>query len=142
MDQISATQQQLQQARSLSQVLASSLEAFDLLSTACLNGQDSHRDLFAAFAFAANAATQARISIATAPSLPDSDPAETRPPQSVLPELKETDIDALADLAELLHVRLSQAGDQSQDAGDQVACADAALQAHLINKLLAPGPRP
>jgi hypothetical protein len=142
MDQISATRQQLEQAGYLPQVLTSSLEAFDLLSAACHDGQDGFRELFAAFAFAANAATEARIAIARAPSLPDPDPAETGRAQSVLPDLNETDVDALADLAALLHARLSDAGRRAKDAGDQDACAEAAQQAHLISKLLAPGPRP
>src|SRR6185312_13354037 len=103
MDQISTARRQLEQACGLAQVLASSLEAFDLLEAACQDGQDGSRELFAAYAFAATAATEAQIAIARAPSLPDLDPAAPGPAQSVHPNPKETNPDALADLAELLH---------------------------------------
>jgi len=142
MNQISTVRQQLEQASGLAQVLASSLEAFDLLEAACQDGQDGSLELFAAYAFAATAATEAQIAIARAPSLPDPDPAGPGPAQSVHPNPEETDPDALADLAELLHARLSDAGRQARDADDQTACADAAQQAHLIGKLLAPPARP
>jgi hypothetical protein len=142
MDQISATRQQLEQASGLAQVLASSLQAFALLADACEHGQDGSRELFAAYAFAANAATEAQIAITRAPSLPDPISAGSGPAQSVQADQKGTDPDALAGLAELLHSRLSGIGRQAQDGDDQVACADAAQQAHLIGKLLAPPPRP
>ncbi len=142
MDQSSVARQELEQATGLEQVLTASLEAFGLLAAACLHGQDDDRGLFAAYTFAATAATEARIAIATAPSLPDPDPAETSHAQSVPPDLNETVADALADLAQLLHARLSAAVGQARDGDDQAACAAAAQQAHLISKLLAPGPRP
>lgn len=152
MDQISTVREQLQRASVPAQVLASSLDAFGLIAAACEHGQDSSRDLFAAYAFAAHAATQAQITLEAAaqahsaieggPCLPDPDPAGTSQAQSVAPHLNETDIDALADLAALLHARLSDLGRQAPNAHDQAACADAAQQAHLISKLLAPAPGP
>lgn len=142
MNQISTAHQQLKQADGLGQVLALSLQAFGLLEGACQDGQDGSRELFAAYAFAASAATEAQIAIAAAPSLSDPDPAWPGPAQSVQHDKKETDPDALAGLAALLHARLTDAGRQARDADDHAACAEAAQQAHLISRLLALPPRP
>jgi hypothetical protein len=142
MDQISTARHQLENAAVLAQVLAASSQALDLLADACRDGQAGDRDLFAAYAFAATAVTEAQIAISAAPSLPDPDPARIQPAQSVPPDLKETSADALAGLARLLHARLSEAGSRARDAGDQIACTEAARQAGLISKLLAPDLRP
>jgi hypothetical protein len=142
MDQISTAREQLQRAAGPAQVLASSLEAFAVLAAACEHGQDGSRELFAAYAFAADAATQAQIVLEGSPCLPDPDPAATSPAQSVTPYLNETDADALAGLAALVHARLSEAASQAPDAHDRAACADAAQHAFLISKLLAPAPGP
>lgn len=135
MSQIAETRQRLEDATGLAQVLDASWMAFDVIVAVCEHCQEGSHELFPAFAFAAAAAAEGRALLAAAPSLPHSPgPAVRRDEeQAGLDQAA----DALADLAEALHRRLSRACGPGDEGPDAVACAQAAFRAAHVRKLLA-----
>ncbi len=135
MSQIAQARQRLDQVTGLAQVLDASWMAFDLVVAVCEHCQEGSHELFPAFAFAAAAAAEGRALIASAPSLPP-EPVPAARCDEMQAGAEET-ADALADLAEALHRRLSAACGPAGEGPDAVACAQAAFQAAHVGKLLA-----
>lgn len=124
-------------AHSLGLMLATALDVFETLQAACQDSEDRSVEMFAAFAFAALAASNGRHDVLTAPSLPA---AHTGPPghttvQAGLDEVA----DQLAGLAQALSTQLAAAGRRAQHPGDRAACREAAAQASRIHELLTGG---
>lgn len=135
MNQIERARQRLEEATGLAQFLDASWMAFDLVVAACEQGQDGRHELFPAFAFAAAAAAEGRALIAFAPSLP-SGPVPAERCDHAQTGMEET-ADAVADLADALHLRLAQASERVGEGPDAAACAQAAVRAAQVHKLLA-----
>lgn len=138
LDQISAIRGRLDQARQLPDVLSASWDAFDLLAAACRQGQNGSRETFATYAFAATAATEGQIAVTIAPALP-ARPLITTSDHHVFQAEEKALTGALAGLAQLLHTRLAAATGLASTDADQQACADAALHASQVARLLDPG---
>jgi hypothetical protein len=137
MPEIETTQARLEAASDLPGLLAAAWDAFGLLLAACQDGGDRSAELFAAFAFAAAAASEGRLALAGAPSLP-AEPGQTASSvTSSEPDLDKL-ADALAGLADKLGERLLSAARESADPGDRHACEHAAGQAAQVYEILAP----
>lgn len=136
MSRIAEARERLEQATGLAQVLDASWMAFDVMVAVCEHCQEGSHELFPAFAFAAAAAAEGRTLIAAAPSLPPGTVPAARgdDAQAGLDQAA----DALADLAQALHRRLSQACRPGGAGPDAVACAQAGFRAAHVHKLLAP----
>jgi hypothetical protein len=140
MDQIDHARQRLESATGISELLDAGWDAFGVLAEGCQRGQDGTHELFAAYGFAVTAATQGRIAIATAPSLPDGRPDAADQPERSVADDPDRAARALAGLAGLLRQRLAAAARQAGDSADGQACADAAQYAATVHELLAAGP--
>ena len=144
MDQIESARVRLEQAIGLPAVLDAAYEAFEQLLGALEEQEDRGGGAFAAFVMSATAAANGRDVLAAAPSLPptpsgDLAAAAARSSSGLTVE----DAAAiLAQLSQLLSGRLADASNQSGDAGDKVACAQAACHAASICSLLGRTPKP
>jgi hypothetical protein len=140
MDQIDHARQRLESAAGISELLDAGWDAFGVLAEGCQRGQDGTHELFAAYGFAVTAATQGRIAVATAPSLPDGPPSAADQPEWSVADDPDRAARALAGLAGLLRQRLAAAARQAGDSADGQACTDAAQYAATVHELLAAGP--
>lgn len=124
-------------------VLAASWNAFAVLVAGCHHGERTSGtdDMFAPYAFAATAAAEGRAAISTAPSLPSGYPAATSDAE-FFPTDQDDLAAALADLARALRDCLVAVADEAVTEADRAACADGAIQAALVQGLLAPGEEP
>lgn len=136
MPEIDSMQARLEAADELPELLGVAWDAFSVLVAACQDCEDRSAELFAAFAFAAAAAAEGQLIIASAPSLLVG-PGE-RPSNGTCAE---ADLDKVADslvgLARRLGERLSSAARQAPDPGDQDACELAAAEAARVCEILA-----
>ena len=144
MDPINAARTRLEQAVGLPAVLDAAYDAFDQLLGAIEHQQDPSGGAFAAFVMSGAAAANGRDALAAAPSLPraaSGDLAETMAGASH--GLTTEDAAAvLAGLSQLLASRLNGTSESSADAGDRIACAQAARHAASICLLLGGVPDP
>jgi hypothetical protein len=120
---------------SLGPVLAAALDAFGVLQAACHDSEDRSVEMFAAFAFAALAASTGRLCVLTAPSLPAAHAGSASSDTTIQAGL-DVVADTLASLARVLSMRLAAAGHGAQHPGDQAACREAAAEASRIYALL------
>jgi hypothetical protein len=135
MSEIDAIRERLEAVGELPELLAAAWDAFGVLVAACQDGEDRSAELFAAFAFAAAAAAEGRLIIASAPSRP-AGPGE-RPGNGTCGEADlEKFADSLAGLARRLAERLSSAACQAPDPGDRDACELAAAEAARVGEML------
>ncbi len=146
MNRITAAQECLARARGVREILTASYAAFDHLLLAIREHQERAGGLLAAFVLSAASAADGRDALTAAPSLPLPLPradCATVAGAEVPDEPADIDdvADALAGLSVMLAVRLQRAADWAGNAGDRVACTDAARSAAAICSLLArPGP--
>jgi hypothetical protein len=138
MNQIKTMQQHLIDADGVSGLLSAGWRAFDLVRAVAGASADHAGDIYPAFMFARGAAVSGRNAVAFAPSLP----ADCAPHPGI-PEAFTRDVyeiaDAIAELASVLGGRLREAAGLASDAGDRVACENAATDAERIRRLLAKG---
>jgi hypothetical protein len=138
MQDIGSMRARVEAAGELAGLLEAAWDGFGLLVSACRGCQERAGGLFAAFAFAAAAAAQGRLVLASAPSLAAGYRGETGSARSVDADLDEV-ADGLAGLAGLLAARLGAAAGLASDPGDRDACAQAAAEATRAGGLLARG---
>jgi hypothetical protein len=135
--EISDATSRIAEAGSLATTLAAARCAFELMRDVLVQAEARQDDMFAAFAFAAAAAAEARNIVLTAPSLP---PGRAAPVVPVPAEADSPDLAALlAGLAAELVSALSHAAQHARGSRDQEACQDAAAEAERIRELLALG---
>jgi hypothetical protein len=143
-DQIESGRARVEQAIGLSAVLDAAYDAFEQMLTAITIQQDRGGETFAAFVMSGTAVANGRDALAAAPSLPPSSSGEqastARERCSDLPA--EAAAAELASLSQLLSRRLTDASDHSADAGDRVACIQAARHASYVCSLLGGTPEP
>jgi hypothetical protein len=144
MDQIESARVRVEQAIGLPALLDSAYDAFEQMLTAITVQQDRGGGAFPAFVMSGTAAANGRDALAAAPSLPPASSGglagTAREPCGHLSA--ETAAFALASLSRLLSRRLTDASDHSADAGDRVACIQAARHAAYICSLLGGTPEP
>jgi len=138
MQDIGSIRARVDAAGGLPGLLEAAWDGFGLLVSACRGCEERAGGLFAAFAFAAAAAAQGRLALASAPSLAAGYRGETGSARPVNADLDEV-ADSLAGLAGLLAARLGAAAGQASDRGDRDACAQAAAEAAQVGGLLARG---
>jgi hypothetical protein len=135
--EIENTQARLEAASDLPGLLAVAWDAFSLLLAACQDSEDRSGELFAAFAFAAAAAAQGRLTVASAGSLPAGTGDRTNSCVSGEPDPDKL-ADALVGLAGRLGERLLSAAREAADLGDRDVCEHAAAEAARVCEILAP----
>ena len=135
MRQIQDVQARVQAACGTADMLGAAWDAFTLLLDTCEAGVGSSPGLFAAFAFAAAAASRGRLMLESAPSLPPGVGSQASQGAVVKQDLEQA-AGALGGLAATLGETLGQAAVEAADAGDRAACQDAAVQAMRIAELL------
>lgn len=136
MPEIDSTRARLEAAGDLSELLGVAWDTFSVLLAACQDCEDRSAELFAAFAFAAAAAAEGRLIIASAPSLSVGPGERPSHDASGEPDLEEF-ADSLAGLARRLGERLSLAAREARDPGDRDACELAAAEAARVGEVLA-----
>jgi hypothetical protein len=144
MDRIASARARVEQAIGLPAVLDAAYDAFEQLLAAITSQQDRGGAAFAAFVMSGTAAANGRDALAAAPSLPPVSSGEiaSMASESAL-ELRTQDTAAvLARLSQLLSRRLTDASDHTADAGDRLACAQAARHAADVCSLLGGTPEP
>ena len=136
MQDVDGMRARVEAAGELAGLLAAAWDGFGLLVAGCRECEERAGGLFAAFAFAAAAAAQGRLVLASAPSLDAGSRGEAGCGGSVSADL-EVVADGLAGLAGLLAARLSSAARQAGDPGDRDACGQAGAEAARVCGLLA-----
>ena len=144
MNQIESARVRLEQATALPAVLDAAYEAFEEMIWAFEEQEDRGGGAFAAYVMSGTAAANGRDALAAAPSLPLASSGDlvavTTGRSSGL--ATEDAAAILARLSQMLSSRLVAASDLSADAGDRVACAQAARHAATICLLLGRTPEP
>ncbi|HEV2377804.1 MAG TPA: hypothetical protein VGS19_37285 [Streptosporangiaceae bacterium] len=135
MRQVEDVRARVHAAGELAELLGVAWDALTVLRDACRECGDTDTGLFAAFAFAATAAAQARLTLASAPSLPAARGTDAGHASFVSHGLGDG-ADRLAGLARVLHERLSQAATDAGDPGDREVCKQAAAEAAQVVELL------
>src|SRR5258708_3609267 len=125
-------------ADSLHDLLSAGWDAFELVTAVTGVSADRSADMYPAFTFARGEAVSGRNAIAFAPSMPGGHTAPPGDPAPIAGELDEI-ADAVAVLASTLSACLRGAAGLATDAGDRVACENAARHADQICQLLARG---
>jgi hypothetical protein len=144
MDQIEFARARVEQAIGLPAVLDAAYDAFEQMLAAITIQQDRGGGAFAAFVMSGTAVANGRDALAAAPSLP---PASSGGLAS-MPGDSPDDLPAkaaaavLASLSQLLSRRLTDASHHTADAGDRVACEQAARHAASVCSLLGGTPEP
>jgi hypothetical protein len=144
MDPINAARTRLERAIGLPAVLDAAYHAFDHMLGAIEDQQNPGGRAFAAFVMSGTAAANGRDALTAAPSLPravSGDLAEIMAAASHGPTTEDAAA-VLAGLSQLLASRLNGASESSADAGDRIACAQAAHHAASICSLLGGLPNP
>jgi len=144
MDQIESARARVEQAIGLPAVLDAAYDAFEQMLAAITIQQDRGGRAFAAFVMSGTAAANGRDALAAAPSLPpvSSGDLASMASESTPDQPMEDAAAGLASLSQLLSRRLTDASDHSADAGDQLACAQAARHAADVCSLLGGTPEP
>jgi hypothetical protein len=144
MDRIESTRARIEQATGLPAILDAAYDAFEQLLTAITSQQDRGGGTFAAFVMSGTAAANGRDALAAAPSLPpvsSGDLASTASASTL--DLPTQDAAAvLGGLSHVLSRRLTDASGHTADAGDRLACAQAARHAAEACLLLGGTPEP
>jgi hypothetical protein len=138
MDCIESVRARVEQAIGLPAVLDAAYEAFEQLLAAIISQQDRGGGAFAAFVMSGTAAANGRDALAAAPSLrpvPSGDLA-SMDSASMLDMPTGEAAAVLAGLSQLLSRRLTDASGQTANAGDRLACAQAARHAADLCLLL------
>jgi hypothetical protein len=142
MDQIESARARVEQAIGLPALLDSAYDAFEQMLAAITRQQDRGGEAFAAFVMSGTAAANGRDALAAAPSLlpVSSGDLASMASESAL-DLPTADAAAvLARLSQLLARRLADASDHTADAGDRLACGQAARHAADVCSLLSGTP--
>jgi hypothetical protein len=144
MDQIESARVRLEQATGLAAVLDAAYDAFEQMLPALEEQQDRGGGTFAAFVMSGTAAANGRNALAAAPSLPSASSGDLAAVTagSSRGRAAEDAAMVLAGLSQLLSTRLTAASDLSADAGDKLACAQAARHAASICSFLGRTPEP
>ena len=143
MNQIESARARAEQAIGLPAVLDAAYDAFEQMLVTITIQQDHGGGAFAALVMSGTAAANGRDALAAAPSLPrvsSGGPAKASDSSRDLPT--EDAAAVLASLSQLLSHRLTDASDHAADAGDRVACLQAARHAASICSLLGGTPEP
>lgn len=135
MQQIEDVRARLQAANGTAERLGAAWGAFTLLLDTCEAAASQSSGLFAAFAFAAAAASRGRLMLESAPSLPPGVGTHASHGTAVMHDLEQT-ARALAGLATALRDTLAQAAAEAVHAGDRAACQDAVAEAVQVAGLL------
>jgi hypothetical protein len=144
MDQIESARALLEQATGLPAVLEAAYDAFEEMLWALEEQEDRGGEAFAAFVMSSTAAANGRDALAAAPSLRSASSGDLvglavgRSRGLAVEDAAAV----LARLSQLLSSRLTHAGDLSADAGDKLACTQAAGHAANICSLLGRTPEP
>jgi len=135
---IGGVRTRVETAGELAGLLEAAWDGFGAVVASCRECQERAGGLFASFAYAAAAAAQGQVALATAPSLGADHGGTGRggPAPSDLDDFERT-ADGLAGLAGLLAARLAEAALQASDPGDSDACAQAGATAAQVRELLA-----
>lgn len=138
MDELDRSRLRLQQARGPAATMTAACDVFDAVAAACLSGGCGSHELYAAFAFAAEAAVQGRAILT--PAVPGPVAADL-PAGSLLAGVPDLEVfaDTVADLAGVLRDSLDTAARQASDLADREACGGAAVQAAIVRGLLVRG---
>jgi hypothetical protein len=144
MDRIESARERVEQAIALPAVIDAAYDAFEQMLAAITSQQDRGGEAFAAFVMSGTAAANGRDALAAAPSLPPVSSGDLASMASEpAPDLPIQDAAAvLARLSQLLSRRLTDASDHTADAGDRLACAQAARHAAYVCLLLGGTPGP
>jgi hypothetical protein len=138
MRQIQDMQARVRAACGTVDILGAGWDAFTLLLDTCEAGVGLSSGLFAAFAFAAAAASRGRLMLESAPSLPPGAGNQASRAAFVKHDLDQA-AGALAGLAAALGQRLGEAAVAAVDVGDRAASLDAAAEAVRVAELLSGG---
>jgi hypothetical protein len=136
MEGIRRNRARLEEARGPAATMTAGWGAFHLVVVVCRQAGHGSRELFAPFAFAAEAAAQGRAILSSAVPGPADAVDETFAGETGAAGLGRL-ADALADLAGVLGERLASAAAEAADPADRAACAEAAAQAAAVRGLLA-----
>jgi hypothetical protein len=144
MDRIESARARLEQATELPAILDAAYDAFEQMLTAITSKQDRGGGAFAAFVMSGTAAANGRDALAAAPSLPpvSSGGLASMASASTLDAPTGDAAAVLAGLSQLLSRRLTDASGHTADAGDRLACAQAAHHAASVCSLLGGTPGP
>jgi hypothetical protein len=128
----------LQEAHDLAAVLAAAYDAFEHMLTVIRAHQDQADSMLAAFAMSAASAADGRDAVAFAPSFPVPMQRHPSAPAGVPSGGRDAGhvADALAELSQVLAIRLAAAAGSARDSGDVAACTHAAGHAQSIDALL------
>ena len=135
MDEVAVARQRAEGAGGLADLLAAAWDAFGVISSVCWACEKRADELFTAFMLAGVAADEARLVLASAPSLPAGPAGAEVGPVHVGGPV-EVVADAVAELARVLSGRLVAVAAGAADPGDQEACRDAAGGADRAVQLL------
>ena|ERR1700728_2109675 len=138
MDRIESARARVEQATGWPAILDAAYDAFEQMLTAITSQQDHGGGAFAAFVMSGTAAANGRDALAAAPSLPpvSSSDLASMASTSALDVPAPDAADVLAGLSQLLSRRLTDASAYTADAGDRLACAQAARHAADVCMLL------
>jgi hypothetical protein len=143
MDQIEFARARVEQAIGLPAVLDAAYDAFEQMLATITIQQDRGGGAFAAFVMSGTAVANGRDALAAAPSLPPvSSGGLASMPGDSPDDLPAEAAAVLASLSQLLSRRLTDASDHTADAGDRVACVQAARHAASVCSLLGGTPEP
>jgi hypothetical protein len=144
MDQIESARARVEQAIGLPAVLDAAYDAFEQMLAAITIQQNRGGRAFAAFVMSGTAAANGRDALAAAPSLPPGSSGDlaSMAAESSRGLLIEDAAAGLASLSQLLSRRLTDASDHTADAGDRVACVQAARHAADVCSLIGGTPEP
>ena len=139
MRDIGGVRARIDEAGELAGLLVAAWDGFGVLVAGCRECEERAGGLFAAFAYAAAAAAQGRLVLASAPSLDPGNRGAAGCEGSVSAALDDLDVvaDGLAGLAGLLAARLSSAARRAGDPGDRDTCGEAGAEAARVRGLLA-----
>lgn len=138
MNQIEVVRQQLINADGVPGVLSAGWQVFELVRAVTSASADQAGDMYPAFTFSRGAAVSGRNALVLAPSLPADCALWPDVPAPVTGDVDEV-ADAVADLASVLCGRLRDAAAIAADAGDRIACENAASDAEQVSRLLTKG---
>jgi len=128
--------QQLEAARSLTEILAACYDAFEEMLSAFDRYQRGPGPFYAALVMAGPAAAGGRNTVGMAPSLPPPERDCRRPPEPGNEPTAQEVADAVAVIAAIVARKLRIAAAAATSAGDRSACVEAAQYADEVRGLM------
>jgi hypothetical protein len=135
MDEIRAARHRVESAGDLAGLLDAGWDALGLIASVCRACEKRADELFGAFMLASVAADEARLALASAPSMPSS-PADLAGEEARVDGPVEAVADAVSDLAQVLASSFIAATAGPADPADQAACREAATAVSRVAVLL------